>query len=65
MTIITGEKTGRWLMGIFSRFIPGDHELLTFQEMEERYIAFGLGDFKTFWDGSVVRSLQENGMVIV
>lgn len=65
VTIQTTEIIGRWLMDIFPRLTLGNHDLPTFGQLEELFKASGLGDFKTFRDGMVFRTLRENGLLVV
>jgi hypothetical protein len=65
VVIQTSEQTGKWLTGIFPRFVIGKHDLLTFRELEEQFTASGLVDFKTFWEGPVMKTLRENGLMVV
>jgi hypothetical protein len=63
--IQTDEVTGKWLAGIFPLLVPGNPDSLTFQKLEQLYPKGLPGNFKTFWDGAVMRELRESGLVIV
>ena len=63
--IQTDKRTGKWLAGIFPVLVPGNHELMTFQKLEELYTSGDAGNFKSFWEGPVIKTLRENGLVVV
>ncbi len=65
ITIQTSEITGKWLMEIFPLLTPENAELLTFRELEQRFAAAGAGDVKSFRDGPIIKSLRENGLLMV
>ncbi|MEI7661678.1 MAG: radical SAM protein [Bacteroidota bacterium] len=60
-----GEATGKWLAEIFPMLPPGNREPMTFRRIEESYLAFGQSDFRAFREGVLLKSLRENGLVIV
>lgn len=65
VAIITGEDAGRWLAEIFPHLIPGNHTPLTLRQLEELFTAAGQGDFSVFWNGPVVRTLREAGLMVL
>jgi radical SAM superfamily enzyme YgiQ (UPF0313 family) len=65
VVIQVGELTGKWLMKVFPRLTPGDHDPLTFGELEELFMAGGQGDFSAFWTGPAVRKLKESGLLVL
>jgi hypothetical protein len=65
VAVVMGESTGKWLETIFPLLIPGSRPPMNYRQLEESYTITGLGEFKTFWNGPVVATLRENGLVLV
>jgi hypothetical protein len=65
VVIQTDEQTGKWLADIFPILIPGKHDPLTFQKLEELYIQGNKGNFKAFWEGPIFKSLRKTELFLI
>jgi hypothetical protein len=65
ITIQTDEKTGKWLADIFPLLLPGKHDPMTAQKMEELFAQGVRGNFKSFWEGPIVKSLRETELFLI
>ena len=65
MTILADEPTGKWLEETFPLLVIGNHDVMTFQRLAELYTTSVGKNFMIFRDGSVMKQLRENGLVIV
>jgi hypothetical protein len=63
--VVMAESAGKWLQTIFPLLLPGNHPPMTFRQLEESYTLSGLGEFKIFWNGTVVATLRDIGLVLV
>ncbi|MEI7898344.1 MAG: radical SAM protein, partial [bacterium] len=65
VTILADERTGKWLEETFPLLVIGNHDVMTFQRLAELYTTSVGKNFMIFRDGSVMKQLRENGLVIV
>jgi hypothetical protein len=65
VVILADESTGKWLECVFPLLVIGDHEVMTFEQLEESYTQSVGGPFKHFWEGATCRMLKESGLVVV
>ena len=65
VAILTDESTGKWLERVFPLLVPGKQEPLTFQTLEELYLQGIQGNFKTFWEEPIVKSLRETELFLI
>ncbi|MFZ4522070.1 MAG: B12-binding domain-containing radical SAM protein [Bacteroidales bacterium] len=65
VAIVTSEALGVWLSAIFPRLLVENQEPLLFQQFEKEYTESGLTGFNAFREGPVIRTLKENGLLIL
>jgi hypothetical protein len=65
VVILADESTGKWLERVFPLLVIGNHEVMTFEKLEESYTHSVGGPFKPFWEGAACRMMKESGLVIV
>jgi hypothetical protein len=59
------ETLGNWLLEIFPGLSPHNSRLTSFHELEQQYTGIKQGDFRSFWNGPVVKLLRENGLLVL
>ena len=63
--IHTGDALGKWLAEVLPQLSPDAINIITISDFEVQFTGNDLGDFKTFWNGPVVKTLRENGLVVI
>ena len=63
--MLVPEQLGIWLENILARISMGPSKTWTFEEFQKEYTKAGLGDFRIFWQGEIVKELRELGLLVL
>ena len=61
----TSPELGQWLVDVLPLLQPGDHPVMTMQELQQDFLESGMGNFDTFLASEEWGALRENGLLVL
>jgi len=65
IVLLLESNEARWLLQILNKLSIGPSEVLTFEDVKNDYMSYGLGAFDVLWFGKAMDQLREAGLLLV